>query len=155
VGKTVSGQLLNMMSESTKRDPETYAVIGAAMEVHRELKSGFLEAIYLDALTVEFSGCGVPFERERLLQVRYKGGILPSCYRVDFVCYGGLLVECKALSSLGGTEESQVLNYLRVTGFGRALLINFGSRSLEYRRYVYDPDRTSMKRCPSEADFRL
>jgi GxxExxY protein len=125
-----------MSTDSKNNDPQTFAVIGAAMEVHRELRNGFLEVVYQDALAVEFNGRGIPFEREKPLQVRYKGGILPSHFKADFVCFENLFVECKALHSLSGAEEAQVLNYLRVTGFGRALLLDFGSRSLEHRRFI-------------------
>ena len=120
-----------------KRDEETYAVIGAAMEVHRELRNGFLEVVYQDALAVEFAIRKIPFEREKLLQVRYKGGILPSFYKADFVCFGSVLVECKAMKAMGGPEEAQILNYLRITGLSRALLINFGTPSLEYKRLIF------------------
>ena len=120
-----------------KRDPETYAIIGAAMEVHRELRNGFLEAVYQDALAVEFSMRGIAFEREKLLEVHYKGGMLPSFYKADFVCFGTVLVECKALQAIGGVEDAQVLNYLRITGLERAVLLNFGTRSLQYKRLVF------------------
>ncbi len=123
--------------DARNRDEQTYAVIGAAMEVHRELRNGFLEAVYQDALAVEFAARGVEFEREKLLHVRYKGGILPSFYKADFVCFGSVLVECKALKAMGGAEEAQVLNYLRITRLSRALLINFGTRSLEYKRLIF------------------
>jgi GxxExxY protein len=125
--------------DSGSSDPETYAVIGAAMAVHRELRHGFLEAIYRDALAVEFHRRQVPFERERSLHVLYRGTVLPSSFRVDFVCFGHLLVECKALRAIGGPEQAQVLNYLRASSLTRALLLNFGARSLEYRRLVMGP----------------
>lgn len=123
------------------KDPETYAIIGAAMEVHRELHNGFLEAVYQDALAVEFVLRNIPFVKEKLLEVIYKGRTLPSFYKADFVCFNGVLVECKALSQMGGIEEAQVLNYLRITGLTRALLINFGNRSLQYKRLVFTPPR--------------
>jgi GxxExxY protein len=124
------------------RDPESYAVIGAAMEVHRELGYGFLEAVYQDALSVELSSRSIPFEREKLLQVHYKGSVLPSFYRADFVCFAGLLVECKALQTLSGVETAQVLNYLRITRFERAVLLNFGTPSLQYKRLVLTPKQS-------------
>lgn len=123
-------------SEKGKRDPETFAVIGAAMKVHRELRCGLLEAVYQDALEVEFRLRGIPFEREKLLRVHYKGQVLNSCYQADFLCYGGVMVECKALSPMGGVEDAQVINYLRITGLERAVLLNFGTPSLQYKRLV-------------------
>jgi len=86
---------LTARSRDHQGDPETYAVIGAAMEVHRELGYGFLEAVYQDALAAELTQRCIPFEREKLLQVHYQGRILPSYYRADFVCYGSLLVESR------------------------------------------------------------
>lgn len=73
-----------------------------------------------------------------LLQVRYKGGVLPSFYKADFVCFGGVLVECKAQQGTGAIEEAQVLNYLRITGLSRAILLNFGTQSLQYKRLVFN-----------------
>jgi GxxExxY protein len=125
-----------MSADSNPHDPETYALIGAAMEVHRELGPGFLEPVYQDALAVELTSRHLPFEREKLLHVTYKGGILPSFYKADFVCMGSILVECKAIRNLGKSEEAQVVNYLRITRLTRALILNFGSRSLEYKRIV-------------------
>ena len=119
------------------RDRDTFAIIGAAMEVHRELRNGFLEAVYKDALAVEFAIRQVPFEREKLLQVVYKGGTLPSFYKADFVCFGSILVECKAIPSMGRADEAQALNYLRITGLTRAILLNFGKSSLEHKRLVF------------------
>ena len=130
-----------MNADSKGRDPETFAITGGAMEVHRELGRGFLEAVYRDALAVEFTLQRIAFEREKLLQVSYKGGMLPSFYKADFVCFGSVLVECKALQAISGVEEAQVLNYLRITGLPRAVLLNIGTRSLEYKCLVFTPDR--------------
>jgi GxxExxY protein len=119
------------------RDPQTYAVIGAAMEVHRELGHGFLEAVYQEALAVEFGRRGIPFGKEVDLEIQYKGQRLRCSYKADFICYERVLVETKALGRLTGIEEAQVINYLKATGLDRALLINFGAERLEYKRLIF------------------
>jgi GxxExxY protein len=123
-----------------KQDPESYAVIGAAMEVHRELGHGFLEAVYQTALALEFQERGIPFKAEVALPVRYKGKLLTCSYRADFVCFEDLLVETKAISQLTKSDDAQLLNELKATGFHRGLLINFGAPSLEYQRLVFGSD---------------
>ncbi|MGH7213888.1 MAG: GxxExxY protein [Tepidisphaeraceae bacterium] len=118
------------------RDPQTYAIIGACMEVHRVLGPGFLEHVYHEALAVELLWRGIPFRREVELPVHYKDRLLPCCYRADFVCYDDIIVELKALRELSGVERSQAINYLKATRFRRALLTNFGAARLEYERLV-------------------
>ena len=118
------------------KDPQTYAIIGAAMEVHRQLGPGFLEAVYHEALVVELTLRGIPFGREVELPIMYRGKPLPCKYRADFLCFDEILVELKALDKLTGTERSQVINYLKATQLHRALLINFGDSSLVYERLV-------------------
>ncbi|HEV2349044.1 MAG TPA: GxxExxY protein [Terriglobia bacterium] len=120
-----------------ERDPKTYAIIGAAMEVHRHLGCGFLEAVYQETLAVELSARGVPFEREVELPIFYKGKRLATTYRADFVCFDSAIVELKGVSLLTGVEEAQVLNYLKATGHEVGLLLNFGTESLQYRRFVF------------------
>ncbi len=124
------------MSAKDQRDARTYAIIGAAMEVHKRLGCGFLEAVYQEALAVEFRLRGIPFEREVQVPIVYKGVRLNTAYRVDYLCYGSVQVELKALEKLSSIEESQTLNYLYAGECDTALLINFGAESLEYRRYV-------------------
>ena len=118
------------------RDPLTFAIIGAAMTVHRTLGHGFLEAVYQEALEHEFVACNIPYEREFPLPIYYRSKILQTSYRADFLCYGSVLVELKALQKLSGTEEAQVINYLKASGLEKALLINFGAPSLEYKRLI-------------------
>ena len=115
---------------------ESYAIIGAAMAVHNELGPGFLEAIYQEALEIEFQERNIPFTREKLLTVNYKGRTLEKKYYADFVCYNKIIVETKALNCLDTSNQSQVLNYLKATRYKLGILINFGEESLKYKRIV-------------------
>jgi GxxExxY protein len=116
---------------------ETYNIIGAAMEVHSVLGCGFLEPVYQEAFSLELKSRNIPFEKEKQIQIIYKGTALTKYYIADFVCYNKIIVELKALSSLVSEHESQVLNYLKATELKVGLLINFGNESLEYRRFIY------------------
>jgi GxxExxY protein len=124
---------MNILTES---DPRTYAIIGAAMEFHRQLGCGFLEPVYQEALAIELANCAIPFQREIKFPISYKGCTLETFYRPDFICFDSVIVELKALGRVGSIEESQVINYLKVTGYHTGLLLNFGTRSLEQRRFV-------------------
>jgi GxxExxY protein len=121
---------------AVRRDPRTHNIIGAAMKVHGELGSGFLEPVYHEALKIEFAEVPIPFEHEVELPVFYKGQRLKTIYRADFVCYGSIIVEIKALDQLTGVERSQILNYLKATGCEIGLLLNFGAESLQYERFA-------------------
>ena len=119
-----------------EHDPQTYAIIGAAMEVHCVLGHGFLEAVHQEALALELDLRGIPCHREVSLEVRYKEHPLSTAYRADFVCYDEVIVEVKALERLSGREVAQLLNYLKATGFRRGLLLNFGAPKLQIKRLV-------------------
>ena len=116
---------------------ESYKIIGAAMEVHQELGCGFLEAVYQEALEIEFQKQGIPYKREKLLTINYKDIKLKKRYSADFICYDKIIVELKALSDLTTQNEAQVINYLKTTKHKLGLLINFGSKSLQYKRLVF------------------
>jgi GxxExxY protein len=118
------------------RDPQTYAIIGAAFEVHREMGNGFLEYAYQEALTIEFELRGIPFRREVGLDLYYKGRPLRCVYRADFVCYDAIIIETKALKTISDIERAQLINYLRITRFERGLILNFGCVSLQHERFV-------------------
>jgi GxxExxY protein len=116
---------------------EVYAIAGAGMRVHSEMGHGFLEAVYQEALEIELKDSGVPIEPYKKLQISYKGRVLKKEYVADFICYGQIIVEIKALDKLTGREEAQILNYLKATGLRVGILINFGSHGqLEWKRFV-------------------
>ena len=115
---------------------KTYGIIGAAMSVHTELGMGFLEAVYGDALAIELERRHIPFEREKSIHIMYKGQKRNHYYVADFLCYGDIIVELKAVEQIQSVHMAQVLNYLSATGYKLALLINFGEKSLKYKRIV-------------------
>lgn len=116
---------------------EVYTVIGAAMEVYNTLGTGFLEAVYQEALEIELATRGVPFEAQKELRIFYKGRRLSKTYMADFVAFGKVIVEIKALDHLTTHDEAQLLNYLRATGLQVGVLINFGAAGkLEWKRRV-------------------
>jgi len=116
---------------------EVFAIIGAAIEAHRELGSGFLEAVYQEALEIELGNRKIPFEPRKELVISYKDRQLRKVYEADLVCYEKIIVELKALDRLSGKEEAQVLHYLKASGMRVGLLVNFGAHGrLEWQRYV-------------------
>ena len=120
-----------------KLKEEVYAVVGAAIDVHRELGPGFLESIYQEAMEIELSARNLPFAAQQPISVLYKGLTLKKQCFADLVCFGQIIVEIKALPHLSGTEQAQLLNYLKGTGLPVGILINFGSPGrLEWKRLV-------------------
>ncbi len=119
-----------------KKDEQTYAILGAAIEVHKTLGPGFLEPVYQEALALEFTRRGIPFQREVQLTISYKGQKLNTFYKTDFICFNEIIVELKALDMISVLEQSQVINYLKASGLQRSLLLNFETNSLQYKRLV-------------------
>ena len=113
----------------------SYQVVGAAMEVHRLLGSGFLEAVYQTALAHELKLLGIPFEQQKRLTVKYKDVVVGD-YIADFVIDEKIIIEIKAVSNLTSSHQAQALNYLAATGYQLAILLNFGATSLQQRRVV-------------------
>jgi len=123
------------MEEYILKD-ECYKIIGACMEVHTELGSGFLEAVYEEAIKIEFDEREIPFVSEIKMDVYYKGEKLNKFYQADFICYDQIIVEIKAIENLADTHIAQILNYLKATGHRVGLLINFGTKKLQYKRVI-------------------
>ncbi|MBQ8968534.1 MAG: GxxExxY protein [Bacteroidaceae bacterium] len=113
---------------------ESYEIVGAAMEVHNVIGCGFTEPLYQEALEKEFQLRGIPYEREKIYYVNYKGKMLGKEYRADFVCYDKIIVELKAVSEFVEEHYAQVYNYLKASGLDLGLLVNFGKSKLEYER---------------------
>lgn len=116
---------------------EVYAIVGAALEVYNTLGPGFFEAVYQEALEIELAERSIPVESQKELCIVYKGRRLKKFYVADFVGYGKVIVEIKALNELTSHDEAQVLNYLKATGLEVGVLINFGApEKLEWKRKV-------------------
>lgn len=116
---------------------EAYKIMGAAFQVYNTLGHGFLEAVYQEALEIELGRRGIPNEREKELRITYDGVELKQTYKADFVCYGKIIVELKAVSALDDAHRAQVYNYLHATGYRLGLLLNFGcADELEHQRIV-------------------
>ena len=115
---------------------EVYRIVGAAMEVSKQLGNGFLEAVYQEALGIEFDQRHIPYTSQQRITISYKNTILKKEYIADFVCFEQIIVEIKAIRTITSIEEAQLLNYLKATGFPIGLLINFGTPKLEWKRYA-------------------
>ena len=130
------GQKTKPAMQEYPHKEECYNIIGCAMEVHSELGCGFLEPVYQEALSVVLTEKGIPHEREKLLEINFRGAVLKKKYVADFVCYNNIILELKALDAIHPDHLAQVINYLKVTGIKLGLIINFGAKSLQYKRVI-------------------
>src|ERR1039457_1301483 len=127
---------------------EVYTIVGAAMEVHREKGFGFSEPVYQECREIERVCRKVPSEPQREMHLSYKGHPLKKTYVADFVAFGKIIVELKALDKLTSREESQVINYLKASGLEVGVLLNFGASSLEWKRIVltnHGPEKVDLQ----------
>ncbi len=118
------------------REQETYKIIGICMEVHRNLGPELLEIIYKDALEIEFKENNISFEREKEFAIEYKGKILPHKFYADFVVNEDVILEVKAIKEFSNEHIAQILNYLKLSQSEIGLLVNFQTKSLQYKRYA-------------------
>ena len=126
------------MSEKLILSDKTFKIIGAAMEVHNTIGCGFTEPLYQEAFEEELRLRGIPYQREKTFNIVYKGKVLKKEFRPDFICYDEIIVELKAVQDIVDEYYSQVYNYLKATGLRLGMLINFGKKSLEYKRIPCD-----------------
>lgn len=117
-------------------EEETGKILNACMNVFDELGNGFLEAVYQEALAIEFEEMHIPFEREAKINIFYRGKKLDKEYYADFICYDKIIVDLKAISKLVNANKAQVINYLHGTKLLVELLVNFGESSLKWERLI-------------------
>lgn len=119
---------------------ESYAIMGACFEVYKTMGPGFLESVYQECLAIEFAARGIPFVEKPRLKLMFKETPLQQTYEPDFLCYGEIILEIKAVKKLIDDFRAQTINYLKATKKHLALLVNFGHYpQLEYERFVHDP----------------
>ncbi len=107
-------------------EAESFAIQGAIFNVYREMGCGFLEAVYQECLEKEFTRLKIPFKSQVEIVLSYKGERLNQTYKADFVCYGKIIVELKAVIETDMSHRAQILNYLKATGMRLGLLVNIG-----------------------------
>lgn len=131
---------------------ERYEIWGAAQEVHFTLGNGFLEQVYQDAFEKELQLRGIPYKREQYLQITYKGQVINHTYKADFLCYGKIVVEMKAVTKLNENHFAQALNYLAATGLEVALVANFGAKRFESKWIIKSRDRNNVHEIEKAVD---
>ncbi len=115
---------------------ESYKIIGACFEVHKQLGPGFLESVYTEALESEFQKIDIPYEKEKKLQIFYGDQLMKKYFKADFICFDKIILEIKATDILIKAHVQQITNNVRATNLRLGILINFGSPSLTYKRII-------------------
>lgn len=123
------------MAELLFKD-ESYKIIGSCMKVHSILDPGFSESVYQEALSMQFTKDEIPFQREKLLEVYFDNEKLKKHFKADFICFESIIIELKASSYIHYDNIEQTRNYLKSTKFKLGLLVNFGEKSLVYKRVL-------------------
>ena len=143
------------MVDSFPLKQETYQILGACFEVYNEKVCGFLESVYQECLEIELGLQGVPFEAQKSLTLMYKGLTLKKTYEPDFICFGKVIVEIKAVSNIIDEHRAQLLNYLSATGLPVGLLVNFGHYpKLEYERLANTRNKNYLRPSASSAGLK-
>ncbi|HEV2045266.1 MAG TPA: GxxExxY protein [Chthoniobacterales bacterium] len=132
---------------------ESYAIMGACLEVYNAKGCGFLEPVYHECLAIEFEHQRIPAISKPALTLSYRGRTLLQTYQPDFICFEKIILELKTASALADEYRAQLLNYLHATGFDLGLLVNFGHYpKLEYER-IAKTQRANAKDDSSNVSF--
>ena len=121
-----------------------YIVVGAIYNVHAELGAGLNESIYQEGLEIELKKLDIYYEREKIVHPFYNGQQMEATFRLDFVCFTNVIVECKSVSKLTNEHRAQLFNYMRITQMQAGVLVNFAPSYMELERYLYDPNTNEM-----------
>ena len=129
------------MGELVYKD-EAYRLVGACLTVYKDKGHGFVEPVYQECMEIELAHCGIPYESQQELELSYRGKPLKHKYIPDFLCYGKIIVELKAVKEITDEHKAQVMNYLKASGLQLGLLINFGHYpGLQWQRIVMSDNR--------------
>lgn len=118
---------------------ESYRIIGSCMTVHKKLGSGFLDSVYMEAMEIQFNEDSIPCIKETKLRILYDDKLMDKYFKADFLCFDKIIVELKATPFIHSNDVAQVLNYLKATGLKLGILVNFGEKSLAYKRIINIP----------------
>jgi len=132
-------EFIRMTTNKILYKDESFKIIGACMKVHNELGTGFLEAVYEEALEIEFHKQQIPYQKQVRLHLNYEGQQLKKMYRADFICYDKIILELKVVQNVPIVFYKQLKNYLKATNLELGILINFGESSLTYKRILNNP----------------
>lgn len=129
------------MIDIIKLKEHVYDIVGALYEVHKELGAGLNEHCYQEGLQIQLEELGIQYEKELIFYPQYHGKIMKTHYRVDFLCKGDIIIECKSVAALTGDHRAQLYNYMRLLNHPCGVLVNFALKNAEIQRYFYDKDR--------------
>lgn len=128
------------MIDIDKLKEHVYDIVGALHAVHDGLGAGVNEYCYQEALEMELTDRGIPFEREKSFHALYKGRELKAEYRVDFLCKGDVVLECKSVTTLLPVHRAQLFNYMRLLKLPCGIIVNFFPPYAAIERYFYDAE---------------
>ena len=121
-----------------------YPIVGVLHDVRSELGPGLNESVYQEGLEMELQAQEVPYEREKTFNPTYRGKVMEAIFRMDFVCLGNIIIECKAVNMLTANHRAQLFNYMRLTKLKMGILVNFAPAYMEIERYFYDSSTNSI-----------